>query len=284
MRYMKELKFLGIIIFCIFSILLLVFLIALITFIRFRCPEFINHMQYINKQPPIESILPKLKTGDIIVFGGKLSKNHIKNKIKCFIYSRYNFTPNNYLYEHTGIIYRKNNIIYLIESIFKADKCKNLTSLVSKNYVDGLRIQRLDKIINEYKNSCKKNPNCCTIYGIRFINPKFSQKELNRRFENEFNILSDVRFNNWNTIQKISISGWFISDIPLEIQYGVELFFPEDERDTTFCSEMTAILLQRVGLMKRTFRSRMFFPSFFTGFLDQKMFPPNFYYKIKIFK
>jgi hypothetical protein len=282
--YMKEFKFFGIILFGIFCLILLVILIILITFIRFRCSEFKNHMSKINYAGDINNILPKLKTGDIILFGEKISEKHTKNKLKCFYYSRYNFTPNNLMYQHIGIVYKKNNTLYIIETIHKNDECKSKTSLVNSKYIDGLRIEKLDKIIKEYKESCKMKPDCCTLYGVRFLNEKFNQKELNRRIENEFNILSDTRFNNWDKVTQISIPGWFISDFPIETRYGIEIFFPNDKKDTFFCSEMAAALLQRIGLMKRTYRSRMFFPGYFTGFLDNKMFLPNTYSKIKIYK
>lgn len=280
---MKELKFLGIILFTIFCFILLVALIVLITFVRFRCSEFKNHMNNPKIEGSIIDVLPKLKTGDIILFGEKISKMHTKSKAKCFMYSRYNFTPNNYLYQHIGIVFKKNNITYLLETIYKKDECKKPNSLVNPNYIDGLRIQRLDTIINEYKNSCKTRSDCCTVYGVRFLNDKLNQKELNKRFENEFNILSSTTFNDFSNVQKISIPGWFISDFPIDTRYGIEIFFPNDKTDTYFCSEMAANLLQRVGLMKRTYRARMFYPGYFTGFLDNKMFPPNFYSQIKIY-
>lgn len=283
MNILKELKFLGLVIFIIFAILLLFSLVSLVTFIRFDCNQLVNYLKNIKYEGNIKTIIPKLQTGDIIIFGDKVNFNKNLTKKDCFLKSRINFVPKTNLFTHVGIIYRKNNQVYLIESIFREEKCKRRINYVNENYIDGLRIVDFKKVIEEYKLSSKKNAECNVSYGVRFINRKFNQNELNRRFENEFNIIADTKFNEWNTVEKVAIPGWFIYDIPRSGYYGLELYLPNDDKDTYFCSEIIALLLQRIGIMKRTYRSRMFYPADFNGYRDSEMFPKNTYSKIKMY-
>jgi hypothetical protein len=226
----------------------------------------------------IEKILPSLKTGDLILTSYCLNKN--MNNMQCFKQSRGNFVKNNYNYSHLAMIYCKKNKIYLIELINYNDPCTKIYSLVNKNYKNGLRIVEFDKYIERINENIKKK-NCCTNYGIRFINRKINQNELNRRLENEFNILSDKNFS--SSLKIIASSGWFIKDLPTDFHYSTEIFFPNDEKDTFFCSEMIGVLLQRIGIMKRVNRSRMFYPADYNGSMDDKMFEKGIYSKIKIF-
>ena len=138
--------------------------------------------------------------------------------------------------------------------------------------------------IKEIKENTKKNDFCCQNYGIRFINRKINQNELNRRLENEFNILSDKNFNNLKNLYSIAISGWFIKDAPNNFQYSTEIFYPNDEKDTFFCSEIIGVLLQRIGVMKRVNRARMFYPADYNGTIDDKLFEKGMYSSIKIYE
>ena len=63
----KELKFIGILLFIIFAILLLVALVFFITYQRFQCSEYINYIKTIQFSGKIEDVLPYLQTGDILV-------------------------------------------------------------------------------------------------------------------------------------------------------------------------------------------------------------------------
>lgn len=283
MNIIKEFKFLGLVIFVIFAILLLFFLVNLVTFLLFDCNEFLNYLKKFKYQGNIKSILPELQTGDIIIFGDKIDFNKKMTKLNCFIKSRSNFVPGANLFSHVGIIYRKNNKIFLIESIFRKEKCKRRINYVNSKYIDGIRIVDFKKVIDEYNDKGKTIEKCNTIYGVRFINRKFNQTELNRRLENEFNIIADTKFNEWKTIEKVAVPGWFIYDTPRSIFYGLELYLPNDYKDTYFCSEIIALLLQRIGIMKRKYRSRMFYPADFNGYRDSEMFPKNTYSKIKMY-
>jgi len=283
MNIKKEFKFFGLIIFIIFAFALLFFLINLVTFILFECKGFTNYINKFKYESNIKKIIPELQTGDIILFGDKLDKNKKLSKLNCFIKSRTNFVPGTNLFNHIGLIYRKNNHVFLIESIFKEDSCKKKINYLNKNYVDGIRIVSFEKVIDEYIKNGKTNDDCKSIYGVRFLNRKFNKNEINRRFENEFNIINGSRFNEWNTISKIAVPGWFIYDTPRSLYYGLELYLPNDNNDTYFCSEIIALLLQRIGLMKRTYRSRMFYPADFNGYRDSEMFNKNTYSKIKMY-
>lgn len=276
----KEIKFIGILLFIIFAIVLLVALVFFITYQRFQCSEYINYMRNIPISGKIEDILPYLQTGDLILTSYCLNKN--MNNMQCFKRSRGNFVKNNYNYSHIGLIYRKKNNIFLIELIDYNDPCTKIYSLVNKNYKNGLRIVEFDKYIEIINENIKKKKDCCTNYGIRFINRKINQNELNRRLENEFNILSDKNFNNINIVKLIAISGWLLKDLP--INYSTEIFYPNDQKDTFFCSEMTGVLLQRIGVMKRENRARMFYPADYNGSNDHIMFEKNMYSKIKIYE
>ncbi len=274
----KELKFIGLLLFIIFAIILLVILVFFITYQRFQCSEYINYMKNIPISGKIEKILPFLQTGDLILTTYCLNKN--MDNIKCFKRSRGNFVKNNYNYSHLAMIYRKKNNIFLIELINYNDPCTKIYSLVNKNYKNGLRIIKFDKYIEVIK----EKKDCCTNYGIRFINRKINQNELNRRLENEFNILSDKNFSSLKSLKTIAISGWFIKDMPINFHYSTEILFPNDEKDTFFCSEMIGVLLQRIGVMKRINRARMFYPADYNGSMDDKMFEKGMYSKIKIYE
>ena len=278
----KELKFIGILLFIIFAIVLLMALIFFITYQRFQCSKYINHMKNIPISGKIETIIPFLQTGDLIISSDCLSKD--LNNVKCFRLSRGNFIKNSYHYSHLAMIYRKKNNIYLIENINYDNKCSKIFSMVNPKYKSGLRIVDFEKYVKEIKDNTKKNNNCCQNYAIRFINKKLNQNELNRRLEDEFNILSDKNFNNLKNLYSIAISGWFIKDAPNNFQYSTEIFYPNDEKDTFFCSEMIGVLLQRIGVMKRVNRSRMFYPSDYNGSNDHNMFEKGMYSPIKIYE
>jgi hypothetical protein len=280
----KELKFIGLLLFIIFAIILLLILVFFITYQRFQCSQFINYMKNIPISGKIKTIIPFLKTGDIILLSDCLNKDIKNNSIKCFKNSRANFIKNSYNYTHVAMIYRKENNIYLIELINYDNKCSKIVSLVNPNYKNGLRIIEFNKYIDEIIESSINNKFCCQNYGIRFINRKINQNELNRRLENEFNILSDKKFNNLKNLYSIAISGWFIKDMPLNFHYSTEIFYPNDETDTFFCSEMIGVLLQRIGVMKRINRARMFYPADYNGSMDDKMFEKGMYSKIKIYE
>jgi hypothetical protein len=278
----KELKFIGLLLFIIFAIVLLVALVFFVTFKRFNCSEYINHMKNIPISGKIEKILPFLKTGDLIISSDCLSKNI--NNIKCFKNSRGNFVKNSYHYTHLAMIYRKENKIYMIELINSDNNCTKNISIINPHYKNGLRIIDFEKYIKEIKENTKKNDFCCQKYGIRFINQKINQNELNRRLENEFNILSDKNFTNLKNLYSIAISGWFTKDMPINFNYSTEIFYSNDEKDTFFCSEIIGVLLQRIGVMKRVNRARMFYPADYNGSMDDKMFEKGMYSPIKIYE
>jgi len=279
----KELKFIGILLFIIFAILLLVVLVFFITYQRFKCSKYINYMKTIPTSGKIEDILPYLKTGDIFITSDCLK--NIKNNLDCFKYSRLNFVKNSYNYNHISMIYRKKDKIYLIEDINNDHVCSKKNSLVNPKYDNGIRILNFEEYIKEIKESTKTNKNCCQKYGIRFINRKLNQNELNRRFENEFNILSDKNFiNKLSKLRFIASSGWFLKDMPNNFNYSIEIFYPHDDKDTFFCSEIIGVLLQRIGVMKRENRARMFYPADFAGSNDDKLFEKGMYSPIKIYE
>ena len=278
----KELKFIGLLFFIIFAILVLVALVFFITYQRFKCSEYLNYWKNIPISGKIEDIVHFLQTGDLIITSDCLSKN--MNNIKCFRNNRGNFVKDSYNYTHIGMIYRKKNIIYLIELINYDNKCTKIFSLINPQYKNGLRIIDFEKYIKEIKENTKKNDYCCQKYGIRFINRKLDQNELNRRLENEFNILSDKNFNNVYNLRLIAASGWLLKDMPNNFNYSTEIFYPNDQKDTFFCSEMTGVLLQRIGVMKRENRARMFYPADYNGSNDHIMFEKNIYSKIKIYE
>jgi hypothetical protein len=276
----KELKFIGILLFIIFAIVLLVALVFFITYQRFQCSKYINYMKTLKISGKIEDITPYLQTGDLIIASNCLKEN--MNNFKCFLGSRLNFVKNGYNYSHISIIYRKNNKVYLIDFIPGHD-CSNPISIINPKYKNGLRVVEFDKYIKELKESYKTKKGCCQNYGIRFINRKINQNELNIRFESELNILSDTNFNNLNNLKFIAASGWLLKNMPNNFQYSTEIFYPNDEKDTFFCSEMTGILLQRIGVMKRVNRARMFYPADYAGSLDHSMFEKGMYSDIKIY-
>ena len=278
----KELKFIGLLLFIIFAILLLAALVFFITFYRFKQSDYITYMKNMPISGKIETIFPYLQTGDIFITSDCLKEN--LNKTSCFKYSRLNFIKNTYNYNHISLIYRKGNTIYLIENINNDHVCSNKKSLVNPKYNSGLRIVNFEEYIKEIKESSKTNKNCCQNYGIRFINRKLNQNELNRRFENEFNILSDTKFNDLFKLQFIASSGWLLKDMPNNFNYSTEIFYPNDKKDTFFCSEIIGVLLQRIGVMKRINRSRMFYPADYNGSMDYKMFEKDMYSQIKIYE
>ena len=276
----KEIKFIGILLFIIFAILLLAALVFFITYQRFQCSEYMNYMKTIQFSGKIEDVLPYLQTGDILV-----AVNCIKEKMskyKCFISSRGNFVKKGYNYSHVTMIYRKNNKVYLVDFSF-GNRCMKKYYLVDPRYKDGLRIIEFEKYIKELKINTKKDDFCCQNYGIRFINRKINQEELNKRLENEIKILSDKNFNDYKKVAMIAASGWLLKDMPNNFNYSTEIFYPNDKKDTYFCSEMIGVLLQRVGIMKRINRARMFYPADYTGSLDNRMFEKGMYSDIKIY-
>ena len=281
MMIIKELKFIGLLFFIIFAIILLVFLIFLITYQRFKCSEYLKYWENIPISGKIEEVIPFLQTGDIIITVD--CNNKKKNKLDCFINSRGNFVKNSYHYSHLSMIYRKKNIVYIIESSLN-NRCMKRYSLVNLNYKNGLRIIKFEKYIEEIKENTKKDNHCCQNYGIRLINRKINQVELNRRFENEFNILSDKNFNSMKNLKIIAASGWLLKDMPTDYNYSTEIFYPNDEKDTFFCSEIIGVLLQRIGIMKRVNRSRMFYPADYNGSNDDKLFEKEMYSQIKIYE
>ena len=279
---LKEIKFIGLILFLIFSIILLVLLVFFITYKRFKCSEYVNFMNNIKISGKIETILPYLQTGDLIIASNCLKKN-ISN-FKCFLESRLNFVKNSYTYSHISMIYRKKNNVYLIDFIPSNHFCSNPISIINPNYKHGLRVVEFNKYIKEIKENYKSKKFCCQNFGIRFINRKINQDELNKRFENEINILSDSYFNKIFYTKLIGGSGWFIKDFPINFHYSTEIFYPNDEKDTFFCSEIIAVLLQRIGVMKRQNRARMFYPADFKGSMENNMFEKGIYSSIKIYK
>ena len=277
----KEIKFIGILLFIIFAILLLAALVFFITYQRFQCSEYMNYMKTIQFSGKIEDVLPYLQTGDILV-----AVNCIKEKMskyKCFISSRGNFVKKGYNYSHVTMIYRKNNKVYLVDFSF-GNRCMKKYYLVDPRYKDGLRIIEFEKYIKELKINTKKDDFCCQNYGIRFINRKINQEELNRRLENEINILSDKNFNDYKKVAMIAASGWLLKDMPNNFNYSTEIFYPNDKKESYFCSEMIGLLLQRVGIMKRINRARMFYPADYNGAMDDKLFEKNMYSSIKIYE
>ena len=278
----KELKFIGLLLFIIFAILLLMILVFFVTYQRFQCSKYINYMKNIPISGKIETIIPYLQTGDLLLTSYCLNKNI--NNINCFKRSRGNFVKNNYNFSHIGMIYRKENIIYLIELINNDDPCSRIYSLTNKNYKNGLRIIKFKDYITNINENIRIKKDCCTNYGIRFINRKINQLELNIRLENEYNILSNKNFNNLNNLRIIATSGWLLKDMPNNFNYSTEIFYPHDEKDTFFCSEMIGVLLQRIGVMKRINRARMFYPADYNGAMDDKLFEKNMYSSIKIYE
>jgi hypothetical protein len=276
----KEIKFIGILLFIIFAILLLVALVFFITYQRFQCSEHINYMKTMKFYGKIEDVLPYLQTGDIII-AVNCTKEKI-SKYNCFKSSRGNFVKNGYNYSHITMIYRKNNKIYLIDFSF-GNRCMKKYYLVDPRYKDGLRIIEFEKYIKELKVNTKKDDFCCQNYGIRFINRNINQEDLNRRLENEINIISDKNFNNYNNVAFIAASGWLLKDMPNNFNYSTEIFYPNDKKDTYFCSEMIGLLLQRIGVMKRENRARMFYPADYAGSLDDRIFEKGMYSNIKIY-
>ena len=124
----KELKFIGLLLFIIFAIILLVVLVFYITYQRFQCSEYINYMKNMKISGKIETILPYLQTGDIIITID--CQNKTKNKMACFKSSRYNIVKNGYNYSHLSMIYRKKNIIYLIICQFILEREKALDVMI----------------------------------------------------------------------------------------------------------------------------------------------------------
>ena len=271
----NEFKFLGIVLFAILAFILLCCLVFFLQFIRYKSSETINFLKNIKVSGNIKDIIPYLKTGDIIITSSKPEKLINKSKLFNFATSRWMFTLNNYNYDHIGLIYVKNGVPYIIESIYKKDTCRELNSLIKKNYIDGVKISLFADALKI---------DCNYSYGVRFINRKINQKELNRRIENELQILGNLEFGNFDDVRKIAIGGFLIQDIPRSFWMGTEVYFANDPKDTMFCSEFIAALLQRVGIMNRSSRPRMFFPSYFSGFMDKEMFPPHTYSKIKMYK
>ena len=278
----KELKFIGILLFIIFAILLLMTLVVFITYQRFNCSEYINYMKNMKISGKIEDILPYLQTGDIIIPSNCLKKN--LNNLQCFMRSRENFVKKGYNYSHISIIYRKKNNIYLIDFIPEDHFCTSIKSLINNKYKNGLRIIMFKDYIKQIKKFKNTDNFCCQNYGIRFINRKINQNELNKRLENELNILSDKDFIEWLKVREIAISGLLLKDMPNNFNYSTEIFYPNDKKDTFFCSEITGILLQRIGVMKRENRARMFYPADYAGSFDNIMFEKGMYSNIKIFE
>ena len=278
----KEIKFIGLLLFIIFAIILLIFFVFFITYKRFRCSEYMNYMKKIKISGKIETKLPYLQTGDIIISLSCLKKN--MSNIKCFLESRLNFVKDGFNYNHISMIYRKKNKIYLIDFIPPEHLCYNPISIINQKFKNGLRIVEFNKYIKELKENYESKNKCCQNYGIRFINRKINQNELNKRFENELNILSDSNFNKIFNTQLIGGSGWFIKDLPINFHYSTEIFYPNDEKDTFFCSEIIAVLLQRIGVMKRINRARMFYPADFSGSMDKNMFEKDIYSNIEIYE
>jgi len=279
----KELKFIGLLFFIIFAIILLVALVFLITYQRFQCSEYINYKKKIQISGKIETIIPFLQTGDIIISSNCFNENI--SKFKCFNDSRSNFVKNGQNYSHISMIYRKNNIVYLIDFIPSNRDCRKNYCLLNPNYENGLRIIYFNEYIKEYREYIrKKKYDCCQKFGIRFINRKINQDELNRRFENEFNILFDSKFISINKVKLIAASGWFLKDMQNNFQYSTEIFYPNDEKNTFFCSEIIGALLQRIGVMKRINRARMFYPADYNGSNDHNMFEKDMYSKIEIYE
>ena len=278
----KEFKFVGILLFIIFEIVLLMALVFFITYQKFQCSEYINYWKNMPISGKIEDVLPYLQTGDIIITSDCFTKN--MNNLKCFRNSRGNFVKKSYNYTHISMIYKKNNKIYIIDFLPNDHFCTTKKSLINNKYKNGLRIIEFENYIKDIKKYKNNDDYCCQNYGIRFINRKLDQNELNRRFENEFNILSDKHFNDLLKLRIIAISGWFLKDMPNNFNYSTEIFYPNDEKDTFFCSEMIGVLLQRIGVMKRTYRARMFYPADYNGSMDDKMFEKNMYSPIKIYE
>jgi hypothetical protein len=277
----KELKFIGLILFIIFAIILLIFLVFFITFLRFKSSEYINHWKNMPISGKIDEILPFLHTGDIILTIN-CADNKRQDNLGSFFHSRGNYVKNSYHFSHLSMIFRKKDTVYVIESSLD-NRCQKRYSLVNPKHENGLRIIRFDKFINEIKENTKKDNYCCQNYGIRFINRKIDQNELNKRLENEFNILSDKKFDNINNLKFIAITGWFLKDMPNNFNYSTEILFPHNKKDTFFCSEIIGIILQRIGIMKRTNRARMFYPADFNGTDDDKLFEKGMYSQIKIY-
>jgi uncharacterized protein (DUF488 family) len=240
-------------------------------------------MKNIKISGKIEDILPYLQTGDIIINSNCLKKNIDKNKFSCFKKSRENFVKNGYQYSHLSMIYRKNNKIYHIDFLPENHSCTKKESLINNKYKNGLRIILFETYIKQIKEKTKKDDFCCQKYAIRFINRKINQDELNRRLENEINILSDKKFIEYSKVRNIATSGWFLKDMSNNFQYSTEIFYQNDENDTFFCSEIIGILLQRIGVMKRINRARMFYPTDYNGEMDSKMFDKDMYSEIKIY-
>jgi hypothetical protein len=230
----------------------------------------------------IETIVPYLQTGDIIIVVN--CPNEKISKYKCFMSSRGNFVKKGYNYSHISMIYRKNNNVYLIDFLPHDHFCSKKKSLINPKYNDGIRINKFENFINQIKKFKNSDNYCCQNYGIRFINRKINQNELNKRFVNELNILSDSNFNKIFNTQLIGGSGWFIKDLPINFHYSTEIFYPNDEKDTFFCSEIIAVLLQRIGVMKRINRARMFYPADFSGSMDKNMFEKDIYSNIEIYE
>ena len=278
----NEIKFLLFLILFIFLILLLIFIINYITYIKFNCNETLNFLKSIPYSGTIYQILPYLQTGDIILFTN--NPKIIKNKKDCYLFSRYMFTPKNYSFQHIGLIYRTNNNIFLIESSFPGGNCIKQNSLSNKNYNQGLKIVDFKEYINSYHINSPKHSECIRHYGIRFINRNINQNILNKRLSQEYKILDNTQFNYNKTIVNALI-GWSTQDIPLKYKHGFDSLLPQNEpKDTYFCSDAVGTLLQRCGIMKKQIRPSIFFPSYFSGFMDKDLFYPNTYSKLYMFK
>ena len=276
----KEIKFLLIFIFILFAIFLLFCLVNLITFIRFDCNQFINYVDHFKFNGTIDNVLQYLQSGDIIL-KSNFFRNNLNSKFECYEKSRHNFIPNGKNYTHIFLVIRKNGKLYGAESQSK-DKCCKQYSVLNKNYKTGIRVFDLENYFKSFQKN-KNNKDCNCFFNIRFVNRKFNQEEITTKIVKEINILNGISF---KAPHLIGFIGWTFNDFPADLKYGLDLLLEnnESESEKYFCSEFVAAVLQRTGLMKRNITPSFFFPSYFSGFLDNKIFLPNTYSKIYSYK
>lgn len=227
------------------AIVIFIIIILIMLYILFLLPPKTYSM-------PIESysnIVPKLKTGDIILFACN-GYSGIIDKVKYFC--RTSLLDSNY--GHVGIIVRDNDKLFLLECTDYEHSGDKYSYRQNKYGLGGVRLIEFDIAIKEYYREYNGT------FGVRYI----SQEIPNRK------IFANIKkYENMTFDSKPRIVFLALVDLILSHDLAKKISNKTNKENRLICSEFIHQLLYDCGVLKG-YHSKIFWPFFYDSDIFQK--------------
>ena len=235
-------------------LILLILLITIIIIVLKFNPQKYHKINKVKKSGNINDIYNKIGTGDIIFFLSEYDRSLLSPTVLQ------HYISNSYI-SHIGIVYKKNNILYLVECIDKNDNSNIKGSLLTPIYNGGVRMVPLISVF--------ENEKYRTSIGIRFKRKKIN----NKKFFKELEKMKYIKFEKTYMVNLIAIIGLIFLKVPNNYKTGMCNLVPtRNDEDGYFCSEFIAVILQRLNIMNKKYNARLYFPFSFLEQYDNENF------------